>query len=631
MASIRFANVLLESTPRALHFPTLYYRTDTPFRPTGEDGAWTLAEGGVVDFTTYFNALSVIKLRRYTRATAYRLRLQVKGAPCTITQTRATRLGLEPETLDETAVALPQTATWTDVVLDLTDDEQTVLAGFQLSAQGAVSMRDAYYEVDIEGDPRTVDLAIATTTFRKESFIRKNMQLVKRELLDSHTDISEHLTMHVVDNGKTLDPNESGDQRITISPNENVGGAGGFARGMIEAMEQSTPATHVLIMDDDVEVSPESIRRTYELLRMVNSEYEEGFVSGAMLNIEDTQLMREDTGYISPELGVCVPAKRQMLVSQYLDVVDNEAFNEEESIPADAHRYAAWWYCCIPMSVIRRVGLPLPVFVRYDDVEYGIRSHPKFMTMNGICVWHAKFEIRYNAGVERYQSTRNGMIAQMTTGLAPDFHTFLKGLHRQIDLEMRKFNYTDAELALDGFEDFLKGPKFIEQPVAQERFMRANRLKEQTVPFDELKKQADEQGLADFDPDRLTRQTVETDRPRSLQERAFDFVTHNGQRFVRDGQEGQAGGADYAIITHDGWAYPSGSIHGKNTIVSIDWASRKGVIRHKDVKRYREIVKRYKRDVAYFKKHRSRLEREYQEAAPKLESVDFWKRYLGMA
>ena len=76
-----------------------------------------------------------------------------------------------------------------------------------------------------------------------------------------------------------------------------------------------------------------------------------------------------------------------------------------------------------------------------------------------------------------------------------------------------------------------------------------------------------------------TRQTVETDRPRSLQERAFDFVTHNGQRFVRDGQEGQDGGADYAIITHDGWAYPSGSIHGKNTIVSIDWASRKGVIR----------------------------------------------------
>lgn len=41
-------------------------------------------------------------------------------------------------------------------------------------------------------------------------------------------------------------------------------------------------------MDDDVEVSPESILRTYNLLRIVNDEYAEAFVSGAMLNIEDT-------------------------------------------------------------------------------------------------------------------------------------------------------------------------------------------------------------------------------------------------------------------------------------------------------------------------------------------------------
>ncbi|RYQ16774.1 glycosyltransferase [Bifidobacterium pseudolongum] len=630
MASIRFANILLETKPRALHFPTMYYRADVPFRPSGENGAWTLTEGGAVDFTTYFNALSVIKLRRYTRATAYRLHLQVQGAPCSVTQTRATRLGMTPEVLAQTAVELPHTDRWTDVVLDLLDDEQSVLVGFQLASEGVVAMRDAYYEVDIDGDPRTVDLAIATTTFRKESFIRKNMKLVRTELLDADDDISRHLTMHVVDNGRTLDPQESGDPRITISPNENVGGAGGFARGMIEAMEQSTPATNVLLMDDDVEVSPESIRRTYELLRMVNDEYAEAFVSGAMLNIEDTEVMREDTAYIDPELGICMPAKSRMMVSQYLDVVDNEAFDEELSVPANAHRYAAWWYCCIPMSVIRRVGLPLPVFVRYDDVEYSIRSNPKFMTMNGICVWHAKFEIRYNAGVERYQRTRNGMIAQMTTGLAPDFDTFLKGLHRQVDLEMRKFNYTDAELALDGFEDFLKGPKFIEQPVAQERFMRANRIKEQMVPFDELSQQAEDMGLKDFDPERLTRPMMEMDRQRSLQERAFDYLTHNGQRFIPAGSKDEAGAESYAVITHDGWEYPAGAIHGEDIIIAVDWASRKGVIRRKDTKRYREVVKRYKRDMAYFKKHRERLAQEYKDAALKLESVGFWKRYLDM-
>lgn len=39
---------------------------------------------------------------------------------------------------------------------------------------------------------------------------------------------------------------------------------------MIEAMEQAPRATHVLLMDDDVSISPESIIRTFNLLSIVN-------------------------------------------------------------------------------------------------------------------------------------------------------------------------------------------------------------------------------------------------------------------------------------------------------------------------------------------------------------------------
>ena len=317
--------------------------------------------------------------------------------------------------------------------------------------------------MSFDGEPRDVELSIATTTFRKEKFIERNIELVKTELLASDYDIAKHLTMHVIDNGSTLDAAALSDEHVIVTPNENVGGAGGFARGMIESLEQSTPA-------------------------------------GAMLNIEDTQDQKEDTGFISTYDGSCVPAKPPLQVTKFVDVVYNECFDESVCVPEDAHRYAAWWYCVIPTTVIERNGLPLPIFVRFDDVEYGIRCNPKFMTMNGICVWHAKFDIRYNAGVERYQTVRNQMIGQAVTGLAPSMKTMLHSLHHMVDLESRKFNYTDAELALDGFEDFLKGPKFIMQPVAQERFMRANREKEKLVPFAELKKQAAEMGITDFDP-----------------------------------------------------------------------------------------------------------------------------------
>ncbi|MGO4923066.1 glycosyltransferase [Bifidobacterium choerinum] len=638
MSSIRFANVLLETKPRALSYPTMYYHTDQLLTPDPRTGDWTIAGAGTVDFTTYFNALSVLKLLKYTRATAFRLHIDVKSAkPVTLTQTRAERLSMQPQLVESVTANVPGDNKWHEVTLDITVDPTTVIAGFQIATQAKTTIRNGWYEVEFDGDPRDVELSIATTTFRKEKFIERNIELVKTELLGSDHDIARHLTMHVVDNGRTLDAAALSDAHVTVTPNENVGGAGGFARGMIESLEQATPATHVLLMDDDVEVSPESILRTYNLLRIVNDEYADAFVSGAMLNIEDTQDQKEDTGFISTYDGSCVPAKPPLQVTKFVDVVYNECYDEQLSVPADAHRYAAWWYCVIPTAVIERNGLPLPVFVRFDDVEYGIRCNPKFMTMNGICVWHAKFDIRYNAGVERYQTIRNQMIGQMTTGLVPDTKTMLHSLHHMVDLECRKFNYTDAELALQGFEDFLKGPKFIMQPVAQECFMRANREKEQLVSFDELRAQARQLGITDFDPDMLTRQVIDFDEPRTLKQRAFDFLTHNGQRFgagtlAARKLEGDAAAdhVEYTVIPSAGWLYPAGMIHNENIIVAIDWATRKGVIRVKDVKRYQEVQKRYKRDLAYYKKHADRLSREYLAAAPQMESVEFWKAYLQM-
>ena len=65
-------------------------------------------------------------------------------------------------------------------------------------------------------------------------------------------------------------------------------------------------------------------------------------------------------------------------------------------------------------------------------------------------------------------------------------------------------------------------------------------------------------------------------------------------------------------------------------IIAIDWATRKGVIRVKDAKRYKEVMKRYKRDMAYYKKHADRLAAEYLAAGPQMQSMRFWKQYLGM-
>ena len=126
----------------------------------------------------------------------------------------------------------------------------------------------------------------------------------------------------------------------------------------------------------------------------------------------------------------------------------------------------------------------------------------------------------------------------MTTGLAPSIDTFLRELHDQVDLELKKFNYTDAELALKGFEDFLKGPDFIKQPIVQEKFVQANQEKEKLVSFPELQQMADDMGLEGFDVSKLTRQEIDNDKPRSIQQRAFDFLTINGQRLLHSSIHG---------------------------------------------------------------------------------------------
>lgn len=144
-----------------------------------------------------------------------------------------------------------------------------------------------------------VNLSIATTTFKKEEFIQSNLKLLQNELLNSDDEIRNHLWIHVIDNGRTLVSEQWNSDKITIHPNKNVGGAGGFTRGMIESMEQPENITHVLLMDDDVIYCPGNASdELYCLLSMLKSEFDEYFVSGAMLCYEAMNIQHEDVGFV---------------------------------------------------------------------------------------------------------------------------------------------------------------------------------------------------------------------------------------------------------------------------------------------------------------------------------------------
>ncbi|UDG84529.1 glycosyltransferase [Bifidobacterium pseudocatenulatum] len=622
MTSMKFANILLETNPRSVAYPALYCRSDHPVIFNEAQGEWEMYGAGTFDFSTYFNSLSVRKLKQFTKAKSFTLHLELKGAACEVQQTMGDAFAHDPIEVEGVHRGLSASRQWQSVDMPLTITDDMVIVGFIIKTEGSVDIRNSYYELEIDGDLNDVELVLSTTTFKKEAFIERNIGLVKEQIVESADPIAKHFHMYVMDNGRTLDAEKLTSDRITVIPNDNVGGAGGFTRGMITAMEQDPKATNILLMDDDVAVSPESIKRTYNLLRILKEEHREDMVSGAMLNYEVGEDQWEDIGNMTPQ-GTFAGCKPGMRLTLFEDLIYNEMFT-----PTKWQRnnmYAAWWYCCIPISVIEKNGLPLPVFVRCDDAEYGIRCKTGFITMNSLCVWHMSFFERYNAAVERYQTTRNTMIAQATCGMAPDAD-FMKELHNNIRLELKKFGYANAELCLDAFEDFLKGPEFIKKPGQSEKsFMVANRNKEQLVDFETLQSRADQDPeLAGFSIKNVDRQLIDGDKSRSLAERLEDLITDNNQRYIKKD------GAGYAVIPLQGWLYPAGAIRGKHKLVVLDWYNRKGTIRTKDVQRYQKIKKRYMRDLKYYKANINRLRKEYAAARAELTSVEYWKNYLKM-
>lgn len=626
MQQYKLANILLENAVQFINAPMLCCRSTAQLLESEEEnGAWEFKGPGSYDFSTYFNALSTRKWETYTVAKEFYLHLELKGDACTVTQTRADSFCWEPDVLEETMVEVPTSTDWQSVELKFKVRPTDVLDAFIIKTTGDTLIRNSYYFTEVsEDDIRDVELALATTTFKKEDYILKNIALVKSHILGSDEPVAAHFHMHVADNGRTLDVKALECDGVSIHPNPNAGGAGGFARGMIEAMEQTPKATHVLLMDDDVSLSPESVIRTYNLLTLLNEEWKDAVVSGAMLHEDEPDYFWEDVGFLTFN-GFPLTLKGHRHVSQLNDVVTNEVACGKPEIPAFAdqnQQFAAWWYCAMPIETVEANGMPLPVFVRYDDAEYGLRIKSKFMTMNGICIWHRAFDLRYSEAVERYQTTRNAFVAQATCGMAPK-SDFMVEFHHNVQLELKKFNYTSVELALEGFEDFLKGPSFIEEPgKSEQRFMESNKAAEKLIPFRELRPLVNELGV-DFDA--LTSIEVMTDIPRSRQERMRDLVSFNGQRVFLTKTDSNVGVIDFL-----GFAYPAGRIRGKDTLVAIEMKTRRGVIRHIDQKRFRDLWERYRKDEKYFRANKDRIYKEYADERVKMTSVTFWKHYLGI-
>ena len=364
----------------------------------------------------------------------------------------------------------------------------------------------------------------------------------------------------------------------------------------------------------------------------------------------DGDLQTEDTGFMGYD-GYCHAVKPIMRLSLMHEAVHNETFEPILYRPECQdlrQQYAAWWYCCIPMSQIKNRGLPLPLFVRFDDVEFALREHDyaknRFMTMNGICVWHEPFFLRYDAAVEKYQTSRNALIIRAASDAAPE-SDFLHMIEQQFSLEVKRLDYDDAEIVCEGIEDYLRGPDVCFAPgFAERRFLETHKSREGTMSFDEARDKLLDLGL---DIDGIEPCDATRDYNRNIAERGKDFVTYLGHDLTKlmvgrsERSDAHDGGdveeawyysqADkVAIMVRDAGAYQAGEIRNADVIVAIDLPNKRVSIRRRDNDRFGVLYRRFRHDIRQVKARDTELRQAYQDAAARMHTRVAWERYLGL-
>lgn len=291
-----------------------------------------------------------------------------------------------------------------------------------------------------------VHLGVAITTFNRMPYVAANVSRMAR-LFKEQPQVAEDITVLIVDNAENLELSVHGGAPVEIVPNPNLGGAGGFARGLWEHRRRGQ-ATHVLFMDDDIAFEPEVLARTVELLRFARRA--DLCIAGSMMKMDRPSVQFEAGADCDPTAAHLWEARGRGVNLLYADVL----LRNERPEPFD---YGAWWYFAFPLSVTD--SYPPPLFVRGDDVYWGLRHMSgRSITVNGIGVWHADFDHK-NGPTSAFYENRN---VPLVTSLAYPQYSAQELRSRVVDLSLRSiasFRYDWAEAALDGVEAFLDGPE----------------------------------------------------------------------------------------------------------------------------------------------------------------------------
>lgn len=415
---------------------------------SADSGVLRIAQGATVSFDTYFNALFERHWRLYTRAGALTLSVQVEGRALLRIWRRTPDTGRtlvhEQEVAGLARIALP---------MDAPHYRQAGLLWFDLTAHGGpAALRSASWSTPDIGQP-PARLGVVICTFNREPELAAVLAAIAGgEGLG--TAVARVIIVNQGRPGLAAQPGIRAaarlGPRLRIVEQANLGGAGGFGRGVLEALDD--PAiTHVCLLDDDVRVEPESLRRMAAFFTLA----QDGLALGGHMLDSVCPTSLYEAG------AVVLPNWAPKPLHHGLDLCEPEVL--DTLLEPGAMHFNGWWMFGFPKRWIERVGMPLPCFIRGDDIEFGVRLHEAGLPtvpLPGVAIWHEPFYLKLG-GWQLYYETRNALACAALHGdFTPNRVAVL--LLKRLLTQLLTYRYYSAALIVRAVQDGLRGPALLE-------------------------------------------------------------------------------------------------------------------------------------------------------------------------
>ncbi|MUH01599.1 glycosyltransferase [Scytonema sp. UIC 10036] len=444
--------------PQTVETSNLYFNfhKGIPIDFHTSDSSITLHKESTLSFNTYFNSIYEKFYTKYTNLSSLYYLLKLEGnfevSVYRETERNAKELILNKkleqcQLSDSVKILLPELKHNQEsgrIYLEI-----TCLSEKGLFAEGLVATEQEKH--------RDVSLAIITCTFKKEVYVKKTVNTI---LQDSFLK-DKNFKVFVVDNGKTLSEREFEDCRVKLISNRNVGGSGGFTKGLIEAMQEGI-YTHFLFMDDDIELDSEAIYRLFALYEYAKQEFA---IAGSMLDLYKKHVLYEagaiynksidEEGTVQEDKFTGYPLKHK------IDLQNNTLLNS--LLLEDCIDYGGFWFFAFSKTIVEQIGLPLPLFIKIDDMEFGLRINEHFdnaiVAFPSIAVWHEPFYAKRPIW-DFYYYIRNHLIANSIHS-SMEYLKTIQIFTQCILYYLFIFDYNSALMVVKGFEDYMQGPNFI--------------------------------------------------------------------------------------------------------------------------------------------------------------------------